>query len=135
MFWHREARFPFQNPDGGRGFEMADFLNRLMCSVPKRRDGKLGGSEISSMESPQLRKIRCFAGKGELMDAANTAKLKKQKPLQRLYSPKQVAEICAVDVRTVYRWIESGRLRAYKLGAIWRISEDDLSDFLEKSYV
>jgi excisionase family DNA binding protein len=45
-------------------------------------------------------------------------------------SPEDIARHLRVTRRTVYRWIEAGELRAYKAGKHWRITEQDLEDFL-----
>ena len=42
----------------------------------------------------------------------------------------QVAQRCSVSSRTTRRWIEAGVLRAHRLGALVRISEEDLTAFL-----
>ena len=43
----------------------------------------------------------------------------------------EVAERLKVSRRTVYRWIKSGELRAYKFANEYRITESALKDFLE----
>jgi excisionase family DNA binding protein len=43
-----------------------------------------------------------------------------------LYTAPEVADILRVDLRTVYRWIKSDKLRAVKVGRRWRISSDTL---------
>ena len=48
----------------------------------------------------------------------------------KLYTPQEVADTLKVDLRTVYRWIKEGRLAAVKAGVQWRISEENLKDFL-----
>lgn len=53
--------------------------------------------------------------------------------MQNAYlSPKQVAETLSVSVKTVWNWIEAGRLRAYRLGGgrTLRISRADLDAFM-----
>jgi len=42
----------------------------------------------------------------------------------------QVAQRCSVSTRTTRRWIEAGALRAYRLGSLVRVSEEDLAAFL-----
>ena len=42
----------------------------------------------------------------------------------------QVAHRMGVPVRSVYGWIESGRLLAYRKGQIWHIRETDLDEFI-----
>jgi excisionase family DNA binding protein len=41
----------------------------------------------------------------------------------------EVAKRLDVDERTIYRYIESGELKAVKIGG-WRIAEDDLEKFI-----
>jgi excisionase family DNA binding protein len=48
----------------------------------------------------------------------------------RLFAPEEIAEHLKVTRRTVYRWIESGELRACKAGKHWRVREPDLEAFL-----
>ena len=52
------------------------------------------------------------------------------KPEDKLLTIEEVAEILRVSSRSVNRYIESGRLKASKLG-VWRIKQSDLDKFLE----
>jgi len=56
--------------------------------------------------------------------------LNKQK--DKLLTIEEVAEILRVSSRSVNRYIESGRLKASKLG-VWRIKQSDLDNFLEET--
>lgn len=47
-----------------------------------------------------------------------------------LYTAHHVAEALKVPVRDVYRWIEEGRLPAYKDGHDWVIKAEDYDNFL-----
>jgi excisionase family DNA binding protein len=70
------------------------------------------------------------------MHTAITSKVKRRPtPPQRFHTVEDLVEMFAVDVRTIYRWIANGSLRAYKIGGVLRVSEEDLRDFLEKSRV
>jgi excisionase family DNA binding protein len=51
---------------------------------------------------------------------------------ERYYTPKEVAERLKVTTRTVYRWLESGDLRAIRFTREYRISETDLKEFIER---
>ena len=53
-----------------------------------------------------------------------------QKPL----STRQVAEYCQVNFKTVLKWIEEGKLKAYKLpdSGVNKIQVSDLVDFLKR---
>ena len=48
---------------------------------------------------------------------------------EKLLTAEEVAAILRVSYRTVVRYIESGRLRASKIG-VWRIKQSDLDTFL-----
>lgn len=50
----------------------------------------------------------------------------------KLLTIEEVSKILRVSTRSVTRYIESGRLKAFKIG-MWRIKESDLSRFLEES--
>lgn len=47
----------------------------------------------------------------------------------------EVTEKLAVNPKTVYRWLKSGRLKGIKLGsgrtAMWRIAENELNNFIK----
>ena len=51
--------------------------------------------------------------------------------MDKLLTIKEVAKILRVSERSINRYIESGRLRASRIGQ-WRIKESDLDVFLEK---
>lgn len=45
---------------------------------------------------------------------------------------KQVANRLDVNKATVYFWLNSRKLIAYKAGNLWRITEEQLQDFLTR---
>lgn len=52
-------------------------------------------------------------------------------PVKKKYlRVKEVAKRLDIGERTVYRYIESGALKAVKIGG-WRIDEKDLRDFIK----
>ena len=53
----------------------------------------------------------------------------------KLYTVEQVATLCQVSVKTVYRAIWQGRLRACQLGvgAAYRVTSEDLQTWIEGS--
>jgi len=53
-------------------------------------------------------------------------------PTEKLLTIEEVAEILRVSTRSVNRYIESGRLKASKIG-VWRIKQSDLDTFLEQT--
>lgn len=48
------------------------------------------------------------------------------------YTIEEVAEMLKVVYLTVYRWIQSGKLTAYKAGKQYRIKREDLDRFITK---
>lgn len=49
------------------------------------------------------------------------------------FTPSDIAEILNVDRQSVYRWIKSGRMPGFKFGGIYRVTQEDLEDFLRNS--
>lgn len=58
--------------------------------------------------------------------------MEKNSNSEKLLTAEEVAKILRVSYRTVVRYIESGRLRASKIG-VWRIKQSDLNKFLEET--
>lgn len=49
-----------------------------------------------------------------------------------LYTPKQIADFLQLDIDTIYRYLNSGKLKGQKIGAsIWRVSQEDLDNFIK----
>jgi excisionase family DNA binding protein len=51
--------------------------------------------------------------------------------LEELLLPAEVARILRVTLRTVERYCKQGKLRAVKVGRLWRIPKSSLEEFLE----
>jgi excisionase family DNA binding protein len=51
--------------------------------------------------------------------------------LRELLLPAEVARILRVTVRTVERYCSQGKLRAVKVGRLWRIPRSSLEEFLK----
>ncbi len=50
-----------------------------------------------------------------------------------IFSSKEVAEKFKVTYLTVFRWIKSGKLKAFKVGKQYRVKQEDLETFIEQS--
>ena len=50
---------------------------------------------------------------------------------ERYFTVEEVAERLKVSHMTVYRWIKTGKLGAYKIGGEFRITERDIERFLQ----
>ncbi|MFC1687458.1 helix-turn-helix domain-containing protein [Patescibacteria group bacterium] len=51
--------------------------------------------------------------------------------MEKLYTLNEIAKYLRVSERTLFRYIKSGKLRAYHIGQ-WRVGEKDLRKFLKK---
>lgn len=56
--------------------------------------------------------------------------------MNTILNTRQVSEILGIHINTVYKYIHSGALKAFKLGGAnsvkhWRIREKDLESFLQ----
>lgn len=49
----------------------------------------------------------------------------------KVYNLKEIEEILDVSLRTLYRYIDSGRLKANKIGNKWIVTEQSLKDFIK----
>jgi excisionase family DNA binding protein len=54
----------------------------------------------------------------------------RREELEQLLLPAEVARILRVTVRTVERYCKQGKLRAVKIGRLWRIPRGSLEAFL-----
>jgi len=52
--------------------------------------------------------------------------------IDKLLTIEEVADVLRVSTRTIVRYIESGKLKASKIG-VWRIKESDIHLFLEET--
>jgi excisionase family DNA binding protein len=51
--------------------------------------------------------------------------------MEKLYTLPEIAEILKVSRKSVYRYIESGKLKASKATGQWRIKQSDLDKLLK----
>lgn len=49
--------------------------------------------------------------------------------MEKYFSCKEVAEKYGVKVKTVWGWISSGKLKAVRIGKLYRIKQQDLDAF------
>ena len=52
--------------------------------------------------------------------------------MKKYYTCEEVAARLGVRVATVWTWVRTGKLVAYKIGRIYRIDEEDLTMFLKE---
>jgi excisionase family DNA binding protein len=51
---------------------------------------------------------------------------------ERYFSTREIAAVLKVHEATVRRWIEAGMLRGVRLPGGWRVTERELTAFLER---
>lgn len=49
----------------------------------------------------------------------------------KLYTLNEIAKILNVSVRTLYNYIDNGRLKATKIGGKWLVTEEFLKELIE----
>lgn len=52
---------------------------------------------------------------------------------EQFYTTKEIAEKYKLTPEAVQKWIKEGKLKAIRLGKVWRISESALQDFIKES--
>ncbi len=50
--------------------------------------------------------------------------------MQQIFTPEEIADNLKVTRVAVYRWLRKGDLKAFKAGKSWRITREDLEEFL-----
>ncbi len=50
----------------------------------------------------------------------------------KVYTLEEVKDIMKVTQRTLYTYIQDGRLKATKIGKYWRVQHEDLQEFIER---
>lgn len=49
-----------------------------------------------------------------------------------VYTLDELSELLKVTKRTLYNYVRSGKLEAVKVGREWRVTEDQLRNFLQR---
>lgn len=50
---------------------------------------------------------------------------------KRYLTPKQVAEMLQVSIRTVQKWAEQKKLPGKQIGNLWRFDPDEIEQFMK----
>lgn len=54
---------------------------------------------------------------------------------EEFYTAQEIADRLKVNIMTIYRYIKSGKLKAYKIGKEFRIDKKEFNDFLKKARI
>lgn len=52
--------------------------------------------------------------------------------MEKYYSPEEIAARFNLKPPTIRKWIREGKLRAFKMGSLWRIPEEALQEFIKQ---
>lgn len=52
---------------------------------------------------------------------------------KKYYTAKELAEMLGLNVMTIYRYINAGKLKAYKIGKEFRIDKSEFERFMKKA--
>lgn len=50
--------------------------------------------------------------------------------LNKFYTPRQVASLLGLSQLTIYKWIDEGKLKAYKVNQRWMIEQKDVENLV-----
>lgn len=50
---------------------------------------------------------------------------------KKVYTLDEIADILKTTKRTLYTYIKDGKLKAIKIGKYWRVTSENLNNFLE----
>ncbi len=53
----------------------------------------------------------------------------------KFYTAEELAKELRVNIMTIYRYIKSGKLKAYKIGKEFRIEKKEFNNFLNKARI
>ncbi len=48
-----------------------------------------------------------------------------------VYTLKEIEDLLHVTRRTLYNWIKSGQLKAFRIGKEWRVTKEALEEFTQ----
>jgi excisionase family DNA binding protein len=51
---------------------------------------------------------------------------------QEFYTAKEISDKLKLNVMTIYRYINAGKLKAYKIGKEFRVERQEFEDFLNR---
>lgn len=55
--------------------------------------------------------------------------------IEQFYTAEELAKALQVNIMTIYRYIKSGKLKAYKIGKEFRIDKNEFESFIKKSKI
>jgi excisionase family DNA binding protein len=57
------------------------------------------------------------------------------KKIEQFYTPEEIADSLKLNIITIYRYIRSKKIKAYKISNTYRIDEKTFKEFIKKRIV
>lgn len=123
--------------EGGRTLQaIADILNAEGYTT--KQGAKFQGTQVMRILQREDTYLGAYHYSGITADGQHTPIIEPAPQTEmeeeevKFYSKKETAEMFGVHVRTVDRWIQSGKLEGARIGNAWRISEEDIQEMYQK---
>lgn len=68
-----------------------------------------------------------------MYDYDNFDELDEREPISEYLTPKEVMELLYIGKNTLYKLLNSGELKGFRIGKQWRVTKNSLRVFTEKS--
>lgn len=104
-----------------------DFGKRVLKGIKQKQTSQNKDKKIKAWES--IINYGKISLRGILSHALVT---QFHPPMQKIYTPEQVAQMLQLHPLTVTKYIKKGKLQASRIGRIYRITEDAVQAFLEE---
>lgn len=66
-----------------------------------------------------------------MYDYDNLDELDEREPISEYLTPREVMELLYIGKNTLYKLLNSGELKGFRVGKQWRVRREDLSTFSE----
>lgn len=68
-----------------------------------------------------------------MYDYDNFDELDEREPINEYLTPREVMELLYIGKNTLYKLLNSGELKGFRVGKQWRIRKDRLKEYVEKT--
>lgn len=68
-----------------------------------------------------------------MYDYDNFDELVEREPISEYLTPREVMELLYIGKNTLYKLLNSGELKGFRIGKQWRVTKNSLQVFTEKS--
>lgn len=68
-----------------------------------------------------------------MYDYDNFDELDEREPISEYLTPREVMDLLYIGKNTLYKLLNSGELKGFRVGKQWRIRKDRLKEYVEKT--